>query len=77
MRCPRCQGSMVHDRFMDLLDDTGQLHCDGWRCVNCGAIVDSAILRNRSHVSAHTSDRGRQRARSRKAWGHYAILLRG
>ncbi len=66
MRCPRCFGCMVHDRFMDLLDDTGRLHCDGWRCVNCGAIVDPVIICNHAYV--HTSRRRSQRGRSR-AWG--------
>lgn len=44
MKCPRCQGWMVHDQFSDLRDDTGRLHWEGWRCLNCGAIMDPLVL---------------------------------
>lgn len=47
MHCERCRGLMVFDRFMDVLGDTGQLWCRGWRCVVCGDIVDPVILGNR------------------------------
>lgn len=46
--CPRCQGLMVHTYFMDSLD----LRClwgSGWRCINCGVIVDSVIIRNQEY----------------------------
>ena len=46
MQCLRCEGWIVQDRFFDLLDDTGRLYCEGWRCVNCGAIIDAVILRH-------------------------------
>lgn len=36
MRCQRCQGYMVSDHFMDLLNVKGELDCNGWRCLNCG-----------------------------------------
>ncbi len=48
MRCVRCQGLMVRDHFYDLLDDTGLLSIRGWRCVNCGNILDPLILRNKA-----------------------------
>ena len=51
MRCYRCEGWMVPDQFMDLQDDTGRLHCEGWRCVNCGEILDPMVLcRRASHM---------------------------
>ena len=42
MRCPRCSGAMVFERFQDMLD----LYY-AWRCVNCGRIVDPVVERNR------------------------------
>lgn len=47
MRCARCQGLMVQDRFYDLLDDCGLVSLTAWRCVCCGNVVDPIILRNR------------------------------
>ena len=48
MRCPRCDGLMVHEKFEDL---GGLGSCDheyaGWRCINCGAIVDPVIAAHR------------------------------
>jgi len=45
MICIRCQGRMVHERFLDLLD--GECAFMGWRCINCGEIDDHLILSNR------------------------------
>jgi hypothetical protein len=45
--CVRCGGLMVADRYIDLLDDTGQLEFTANRCVQCGEVVDATILRNR------------------------------
>ncbi len=39
---------MVRDHFYDLLDDSGYLSIRGWRCVNCGNILDPLILRNKA-----------------------------
>lgn len=42
MKCPRCHGSMVYDRFFN--------HCENyqaWRCINCGQILDGMIVHNR------------------------------
>ena len=49
MDCPRCQGSMVSQRYMDLLDDTGVLGITAWRCLCCGEVTDAVILANRVH----------------------------
>ncbi len=38
---------MVIQRYGDLLDDSGRIHFDAWRCVSCGEVVDSVILGNR------------------------------
>ncbi len=47
MRCPRCNGLMISDRFQDLQDSTGHIHFYGARCLVCGEIVDQMILENR------------------------------
>ena len=46
-QCTRCGGLMVADRYIDLLDDTGQLEFTANRCIQCGEVVDNIILRNR------------------------------
>ena len=42
IRCPRCNGAMVYERFQDMLD-----LFFAWRCLNCGEIVDPVVARNR------------------------------
>ncbi len=46
MHCPRCRGLLVQDVFYDLLDDTGHLRFNGWRCVCCGNVLDPLSVRN-------------------------------
>ena len=44
MTCLRCNGFTVHEQFTDHFD----MSCfDGWRCVNCGSILDPVIIANR------------------------------
>lgn len=50
MRCQRCRGCMVRDHFMDVLNVSGEMDFEGWRCLNCGDIVDPVIVRH--HQSA-------------------------
>jgi ribosomal protein S27AE len=45
--CPRCGGLMVNDSYMDLLNNLGESKFSAKRCVQCGEVVDSVILRNR------------------------------
>ncbi len=47
MTCERCRGCMLRELFVDLSDDTGQLVFDGWRCVNCGEVIDEVVLQHR------------------------------
>lgn len=42
IRCYRCNGAMVYERFQDMLD-----MFYAWRCLNCGEIMDSVVARNR------------------------------
>ena len=46
MRCMRCQGLMVWDRFLDLVQ-TDLLWALAWRCVNCGEVLDAVIQSHR------------------------------
>lgn len=46
MRCPRCKGMMANQIFEDLAE-TGDFFFYGWRCVNCGEIIDPVIVSNR------------------------------
>ena len=54
MRCQRCGGLMICERFYD-----GRDHFEGWRCVICGEIVDSVIVENRIR-RYNLSDRKRE-----------------
>lgn len=48
MECVRCQGLMVPDRFVDLVE-SGEAEFGGWRCLACGNITDPVIVANRQH----------------------------
>ena len=56
MRCPRCDGLMVHEKFEDLGGlASGDHEYAGWRCINCGAIVDPLIAAHRRLTSQTTA----------------------
>ncbi len=42
MKCLRCGGIMVYEKFFGLAEDFF-----GWRCIFCGEIIDKVILKNR------------------------------
>ena len=46
MKCVRCEGLMVPDCFIDL-EETGHHWMSGWRCMNCGHVVDPVTEHNR------------------------------
>jgi hypothetical protein len=46
MRCARCQGFMVEDRFLDM-GQADILWAFVWRCVNCGEVLDAVIQHHR------------------------------
>ena len=48
MRCERCGGFQLQCHFMYRKSTTAPWEYDGWRCLNCGEIVDPLILLNRS-----------------------------
>ena len=42
MECPKCKGMMMLERFSDFF-----LVSYAWKCMNCGAIIDRTISKNR------------------------------
>jgi len=52
--CKRCSGYMVHEMCIDLENDSGYCTCWVLRCLQCGDLVDEAILRNRSVFNPET-----------------------
>ena len=52
MTCLRCDGLMVHEKFEDLDGLWSSDHeFTGWRCLNCGAIVDPVIAAHKRMTS--------------------------
>lgn len=47
MLCVRCEGLMVPDHYYDLLEGSGSLLIEAWRCICCGNIMDPTIVKNR------------------------------
>lgn len=53
MTCLRCEGLMVHEKFEDLDGLWSSDHeFTGWRCLNCGAIVDPVIAAHKRITSS-------------------------
>jgi len=42
MECPKCRGLMKLDGFSDFF-----LVFYAWKCLNCGAVIDKTIAKNR------------------------------
>jgi uncharacterized Zn finger protein len=49
MTCPRCQGCMVSDLFLDLAETQG-MWMRAARCMNCGHVIDAVMERNRQQA---------------------------
>lgn len=43
MICQRCEGLMVLEQYDDVEWGSAGYEVSAWRCLNCGAIVDSVI----------------------------------
>jgi hypothetical protein len=65
MNCQRCRGYMIRDSFVDLRDDTGRLMFEGWRCINCGEVVDPVVL---THRMESPPTPYRSQTRDRRTW---------
>ncbi|MCI0426632.1 MAG: hypothetical protein L0Z46_01285 [Nitrospiraceae bacterium] len=46
MTCTRCQGCMAKDYFMDLMESAESMWLAGWRCLNCGNVLDPVVEKN-------------------------------
>ncbi|THJ20008.1 MAG: hypothetical protein CAF44_013310 [Nitrospira sp. CG24D] len=55
MDCPKCKGLMMLERFSDFF-----LAFYAWKCVNCGAVIDRTIAKNRRNSLAGPRPRRRQ-----------------
>jgi hypothetical protein len=51
MMCLRCNGLMVCELFEDFEGLSSDYEFTGWRCLNCGAIVDPVITAHRCLTS--------------------------
>ena len=67
MRCKWCQGYMIHEHFMDILNVSGEMDFKGWRCLNCGDITDALIVSHRQSAACASPKS------KRRWWG--AILM--
>jgi hypothetical protein len=38
---------MANDRFLDLMESAEDMWLAGWRCLNCGNVLDPVMERNR------------------------------
>lgn len=65
MDCQRCCGLMITDSFLDLRDDMGRLKFEGWRCINCGEVLDPVVLLHRAEAPPGPY---RGRTRDRRNW---------
>ena len=52
MECPRCQGTMIVDHFVDMAT-SGEIWMPGWRCLMCGEIIDPIIESHRQQQQHH------------------------
>ena len=53
MTCLRCEGLMVREKFEDLEGLwSSDYEFTGWRCLNCGTIIDTLIAAHRRITSS-------------------------
>jgi hypothetical protein len=71
MTCSRCGGMMNPEEFSNMTEGAVPWFYAGWRCLFCGDIVDSLILRHRSGESGGSAgNRDSRGGRSRQPAGH-------
>lgn len=46
--CARCHGVLIPESLFDLFNNCGQMRCWAYRCIQCGDVVDSLILKHRT-----------------------------
>ena len=57
MRCSKCWGLMSFEQFMNVASEALPWSYKGWRCIECGEIIDFVILLNR--MNSRTAIHGR------------------
>ncbi|NOT24357.1 MAG: hypothetical protein HOP22_16765 [Nitrospiraceae bacterium] len=57
MTCQRCDGLMVREQYDDLELGSAGYEISGWRCLNCGSIVDSVIAAHHPTTRKSEPDR--------------------
>ena len=60
MPCQRCDGLMVREQYDNLELDSAGYEISGWRCLNCGAIVDPLIAVHHQTMHKNESDQLRR-----------------
>jgi hypothetical protein len=55
MHCAKCDGLMVADNLIDIMESSIPMWMKGWRCVSCGNIVDPLIQKHRMSQQAEAS----------------------
>ena len=58
MKCLRCSGVMIYDKFYRLDE-----YFWGWKCIICGEIVDPVIVENRQLIRTGRVPNARNRKR--------------
>jgi len=58
MDCSRCGGFMVEDKIYTPVNEKSQVYTHFWRCIQCGDMIDSTILKNRNNPLPETTKRG-------------------
>lgn len=51
MQCSKCYGQMAREQFVGKIYAGSMWSYDGWRCIQCGAIVDEVILANQTKIA--------------------------
>lgn len=63
MTCHRCHGLMVLEEICDFHEIGEALCFDGYRCLQCGEIVDAVILDNRRRIAVPAGETARKKPR--------------
>lgn len=50
MKCKRCAGLLYREPSNGVMEGIADGESWGWRCVNCGEVVDPVILANRRRM---------------------------
>ncbi|HEX9756957.1 MAG TPA: hypothetical protein VGB26_04055 [Nitrospiria bacterium] len=53
MKCPKCKGLMNFEAFVNIEVESMPWSYEGFRCIDCGEIIDPVILRNRRMSKTH------------------------